>query len=187
MFVAGRWWSGSALWPGWQDKQVPTLGCTGGRAEGEGSKVWSESPVISPPSFLLLPCGGITWCRGTMCSPCFAAPSSPGALLPMPPAQRIGARATPREPLGLSRPPLPHSPGLKAPALKRCLCLQKALAALALSSLGAAGGGAAVGADGPCLRVWGPGTPRRQVVGGDPLSPLGWGRARLPLTWSVPS
>lgn len=33
--------------------------------------------------------------------------------------------------------------GLKAPALKRCLCLQKALAALALSLLGAAGGGAA--------------------------------------------
>lgn len=61
-----------------------------------------------------------------------------------------------------------------------------ALAALAPSWLGAAGGGAAEGADGPSCRVWGPGAPRWQV-GGDPLSPLVWGRARLPLTWSVPS
>lgn len=87
VFIAGRWWSGSALWPGWQEKQVPSLGCTSSRAGGEGSRVWSKSPVISPPSFLLLPCGGITWCRETTCSPHFATPSSPGAFLPRLPAK----------------------------------------------------------------------------------------------------
>lgn len=114
LFIAGRWWSGSALWPGWQEKQVPALGCTRGRAGGEGSSVWRESPVISPP-FLLSPHGGITWCRG---SPRLAAPSSPGALLPMPPAQRMGARGTPRDPLGLSLPPLPLSRGAQSTSLE---------------------------------------------------------------------
>ena len=46
--------------------------------------------MISPPSFLLLPFGGMSWSRGTTCSPHFAPPSSPAALLPEEPASSAG-------------------------------------------------------------------------------------------------
>lgn len=45
LLIDGRWWSGSALWPGWQEKQVPVLGC----------RIWSEFPAISPPLFSSYP------------------------------------------------------------------------------------------------------------------------------------
>lgn len=90
VFTDGEWLCPSARAAG----GASAPGCTWGRA-GEGNRVWSKSPVISLPSFLLLPRGGISWHGGTTCSPRFAAPSSPGALLPPPPARRAGAWALP--------------------------------------------------------------------------------------------
>lgn len=179
--IAGRWWSSSALWPGWQGKQVPALDVQG--QSRRKRRVWSV-PVISPPSLLLFPCVGIIWCRGTIVSPHFSAPSSPGAFPPVLPAQRVAARGSPREPLGLSLPPLPLSRGAEGTGPSALPLFQKALAALALSSLGAAGGGAAAGADGPCWRVWG--LLASRLRGGSPFTTR-LGEGWLPLTWSVPS
>lgn len=139
LFVTGRWWSGSALWPGWQEKQVPALGCARMRAEGVE---FGENVLRSH----LLPFSSYLWwhhpVQGVNTLSPFAAPSSPAAFLPIMRAQRTEHGGTQRS-FGLFSLLFLCAEGLKAPALKRCLCLQQALAAPALSLLGAAGGGAA--------------------------------------------
>lgn len=82
---------------------------------------------------------------------------------------RIRTRGTPWEPLGLSLPPLPLCRGgAQRTSLEALPLFAEGTGSPCSFFAGAAGGGAAVGADGPCWRVWGP--PRWLVGGGSPFT-----------------
>lgn len=110
LFVASRWWSSFALWPGRWETKVPGLGHSSRRQEQSLERTHGVPPAAShPPSFLhVVASPG----EGGQYTPHFGFPSSPGDLLLKPSAQRRREYRTDCSRLTL--PPLPLSLGAKS-------------------------------------------------------------------------